>query len=127
MRRPRGDEITIEHLARHTAGIPHRVTECDEGAVPRTAADMVQLVIERVERDGLLVEPGTNSVYSSAGYSVLARVLELTGGASWEELRIPHDPALRRDEGGVVRGLLWDDHEMPCVDLAEADPIPRPN
>lgn len=79
---PRGDEITVENLLRHRAGIAHRVTEPQEETVPRTAADMVEFA----KRKDLLFDPGERSVYSSAGYSVLARVLELVGGASYQEL-----------------------------------------
>lgn len=38
---PRGDEITIGHLARHRSGIPHRVTEYADETVPHSAADIV--------------------------------------------------------------------------------------
>ena len=79
---PRGDEITVEHLLRHRSGLPHRVTTPAEETVRRTAADMVELA----KRAELLFDPGSRSAYSSAGYSVLARVLELAGGESWAEL-----------------------------------------
>jgi CubicO group peptidase (beta-lactamase class C family) len=88
---PSGDEIILADLANHTAGIPHRVTEPDGEAIPRSAADMVELVKQK----GLFAPPGGDRVYSSAGYSVMARVLELAGGASWGELmqREVFDPA----------------------------------
>lgn len=70
---PRGDEITINHLLNHRAGIPHRVTSAQQERVPHTAAEMVELA----KRKPLLFEPGEKSVYSSAGYSVLARVVEI--------------------------------------------------
>ncbi len=79
---PRGDRITIEHLMRHRSGIPHRVTvEADE-MVPHTAEDMVRFAAKRE----LAFEPGTASLYSSGGYSVLARVLELAGGKPYAQL-----------------------------------------
>lgn len=79
---PRGEEITVEHLLRHRSGIAHRVTEESEETVPRTAAEMVELAARRE----LLFEPGSQSSYSSAGYSVLARVLELAGGRPYGRL-----------------------------------------
>lgn len=79
---PRGDAITVEHLLRHRAGIPHRLTTPEEETVPRTAADMVELARDT----DLLFEPGERSVYSSGGYSVLARVLEIAGGMPYEDL-----------------------------------------
>lgn len=79
---PRGDRITIEHLIRHRSGIAHRVTvEADE-MVPHTSEDMVRFAARRE----LAFEPGTSSLYSSAGYSVLARVLELAGRKPYAEL-----------------------------------------
>ncbi|MGB7295415.1 MAG: serine hydrolase [Candidatus Aminicenantales bacterium] len=79
---PEGDTITIDHLLNHRAGIPHRVTTPEQETVPRTAADMVELAKQK----GLSFPRGARSVYSSAGYSVLARVLELAGGKPYEDL-----------------------------------------
>lgn len=79
---PRGDEITVEHLLRHRSGIPHRVTSDLDVLVPQSAADMVALA----SKVPLQFEPGTRRGYSSAGYSVLARVLELASGRSYAEL-----------------------------------------
>lgn len=79
---PKADVITVTHLLNHRAGIPHRVTTREQEVVPHTAADMVEFA----KRKELLLEPGAESVYSSAGFSVLARVLELAGGKSYAEL-----------------------------------------
>ena len=79
---PRGDRITVEHLMRHRSGIPHRVTTEADELVPHTAEDMVRFAAARE----LAFEPGTSSLYSSGGYSVLARVLELAGEKRYAEL-----------------------------------------
>jgi CubicO group peptidase (beta-lactamase class C family) len=79
---PSGDKITVEHLARHRAGIPHRLMEEHDETVPRSAEDMVEFA----KRKSLTFEPGERHSYSSGGYSVLARVLELAGGGSYAEL-----------------------------------------
>lgn len=79
---PRATEITIEHLLRHRAGIRHRVTKPLQEARPRTAADMVELA----KHEPLVFEPGRRSAYSSAGYSVLARVLELVEGKPFRRI-----------------------------------------
>ncbi len=79
---PHGDSITIGHLLRHRAGIPHRVTTDADETVPHTASDMVEFA----KKAPLMFRPGERSSYSSAGYSVLARVLELAGGKPYGEL-----------------------------------------
>lgn len=79
---PRAAEITVDHLLRHRSGIPHRVTADGDVSTPRTATDMAGLAGEAE----LLFEPGSRRGYSSAGYSVLARVLEVASGVSYAEL-----------------------------------------
>ena len=79
---PRADEITVSHLLNHRACIPHRVTTATEETMPRTAADMVELARNA---EMLPHEPGEESVYSSAGFSVLARVCELAGEMSYAD------------------------------------------
>jgi len=79
---PRAEEITVKDLLNHSAGIPHRVTEPLDETRPQTPASMVELAAGKE----LLFEPGTKSVYSSAGFSVLARVLELAGEKPYAEL-----------------------------------------
>jgi CubicO group peptidase (beta-lactamase class C family) len=79
---PQGDSITIEHLLRHRAGIPHRLTSDEDEKAPHTAADMVEFA----KKATLTHKPGEKSAYSSGGFSVLARVLELAGGADYGAL-----------------------------------------
>ena len=80
---PRGSVITLSHLLNHRACIEHRVTTEKDETQPHTAADMVALV----KKSTLLSHaPGEKSVYSSAGFSVLARVLEIASGMSYGEL-----------------------------------------
>jgi CubicO group peptidase (beta-lactamase class C family) len=76
---PCGDQITISHLLNHRAGIPHRVTRACDEIRPTTAAEMV----EYVKKAQLMFAPGEKSVYSSAGYSVLARIIELATGQTY--------------------------------------------
>jgi CubicO group peptidase (beta-lactamase class C family) len=79
---PNGSVITVEHLMRHRAGIPHRVTTEEQESQPQDAASMVRLAAKATP----LFPPGERSSYSSAGYSVLARVLELAAGKSYDSL-----------------------------------------
>jgi CubicO group peptidase (beta-lactamase class C family) len=78
----KGDSITVEHLLRHRAGIPHRVTEDKDEIVPHSAADMVEFA----KQAKLEFSPGSRYSYSSGGFSVLARVLELASGKPYGEL-----------------------------------------
>lgn len=79
---PNGDRITVEHLLRHRSGIPHRVTSDADESKPMTAAEVVELA----KKAKLLFAPGDSSSYSSGGFSVLARVLELASGRSYADL-----------------------------------------
>ena len=83
---PRAEEITVGDLLEHSAGIRHRVTEPLDETRPQTPTSMVELAA----KTALVFEPGTDSVYSSAGFSVLARVLELAGGKPYAELLAEH-------------------------------------
>src|SRR5215510_10220421 len=79
---PNGDKITIEMLARHRSGIPHRVMPPEAESVAYSSAEFV----EKVKQAKLAFEPGTSRLYSSAGYSVLARVLEIVSGKTYGQL-----------------------------------------
>ncbi len=79
---PNGNKITIEMLARHRSGIPHRVMPPEAESVAYTSAEF----IEKVKQAKLLFEPGTSSLYSSAGYSTLSRALEIASGKPYGQL-----------------------------------------
>ena len=79
---PNGEKITIEMLARHRSGIPHRVMPPEAESMAYTSAEFV----EKVKLAKLAFEPGTSRLYSSAGYAVLARVLEIASGKTYSEL-----------------------------------------
>lgn len=99
--------ITVTQLLQHTAGIPHRVTKADDERHRMTPAD----VTARAGETPLLFEPGARSVYSSAGYTVLARVLEVASGKSWDDLV--------RERVIVPAGL---GHTVPSAALADRLP-----
>jgi CubicO group peptidase (beta-lactamase class C family) len=79
---PSGDKITIEMLARHRSGIMHRVMPSEAESLAYTSAEFV----EKVKLAKLAFEPGSGNLYSSAGYAVLARVLEIVSGKTYSEL-----------------------------------------
>jgi CubicO group peptidase (beta-lactamase class C family) len=79
---PSGEKITIEMLARHRSGIPHRVMPAEAESVAYTSAEFV----EKVKAAKLVFEPGTSRLYSSGGFAVLARVLEIASGKTYSQL-----------------------------------------
>ena len=79
---PNGEQITVEMLIQHRSGLPHRGTKEEEETLRYTAADMV----EKARQVKLEFKPGERESYSSLGYSVLARVLELASGKSFSQL-----------------------------------------
>ena len=54
----------------------------EEESLPYTSAEFV----EKVKQATLDFEPGTQSSYSSAGYAVLARALEIASGKPYTQL-----------------------------------------
>ena len=81
-----GERITVEHLINHRAGIPHRVTEPQEETRPWSTVE----VAARAAQAAPLCAPGERSIYSSAGFTVLAHVLERAAGAPYDELIARH-------------------------------------
>jgi CubicO group peptidase (beta-lactamase class C family) len=81
-RGPQGGAPTIEQLLKHTAGVPHRVTTEVEETQPWDAT----AIVERVKARGLMFEPGSEESYSSAGYTCLARVVEIVEGRPFEDV-----------------------------------------
>lgn len=79
---PRGERITIEHLMRHRSGIPHELVPDSLATQPMSAAQMVE-VAKRLPLD---FEPGSRSNYSSGGFTVLARILEIASGKDYAML-----------------------------------------
>ena len=70
---PEGGHPTVRDLLTHQAGVPFRVTTKLEETLPLQPAD----IVERVKTKGLLFEPGTAELYSSAGFTSVARIVEI--------------------------------------------------
>jgi CubicO group peptidase (beta-lactamase class C family) len=79
---PKADSITIGLLLQHRSGVPHEILPDSESVRPRTAAEMV----ERAKRLPLDFPPGARSSYSTGGFTVLARVLEIASGKTYGQL-----------------------------------------
>jgi CubicO group peptidase (beta-lactamase class C family) len=83
---PRADRITIEHLLRHRSGIRHEIVPDSLATRPRSAAEMVELA-KQLPFD---FDPGAKTSYSSGGFTVLARILELASGKDYQSLLDEH-------------------------------------
>jgi CubicO group peptidase (beta-lactamase class C family) len=70
---PKGGAPTIRQLLDHKAGVPWRVTKPIDETQRLLPAD----IVERIKKVGLLFEPGSEELYSSAAYTALARVIEV--------------------------------------------------
>ena len=125
---PNGDKITVDMLANHRSGIPHRVMPPEMETVAYTSSEMV----DKIKAAKLEFEPGTKYLYSSAGYAVLARILELASGESYAALldRFVFKPArlthsLQYDAASIIprraNDYLLDGHGVfnaPSKDLS---------
>ncbi len=96
---PNSEKITVDMLANHRSGIPHRVMPPEMENTYYTSTAMVK----NIARAKLEFEPGARELYSSAGYSVLARVLEIASGKTYSQLLQQHvfKPA------GMKNSLDW--------------------
>lgn len=108
---PGGGIPTIRHLLEHKAGVPFRVTSAADETVPLQLAD----IVARVQEKGLLFDPGTKELYSSAGYSCLARVIEVV-----EQLRF--DSILARRIFRPASMSRATDETRPLVMTGRAEP-----
>ncbi len=110
---PNGGKPTIEQLVKHTAGVPHRVTTPAEEMLPLHPAD----IVERVKARGLLFEPGSQELYSSAGYTCLARIIEIIEGRSFEDALAEEifKPAQMKSAMSETRPRLMPSRALPYV------------
>ncbi|HEX6279161.1 MAG TPA: serine hydrolase domain-containing protein [Pyrinomonadaceae bacterium] len=103
---PSGDKITINMIHQHRSGILHRVMPPEMESVPVTSAEMV----EKVKLAKLAFEPGTQRLYSSGGFAVLARVLEIASGKAYADMlkQYVFDPAGMKDSMDFVGGAIME-------------------
>ena len=81
---PQPSPITIHHLLTHTGALPlYRLPESQEIPVKRnqTLVDYV-IFLSKQEPE---YEPGTQFRYSSGGFAILGRVIEVVSGQSYEQ------------------------------------------
>lgn len=78
------DRITIRHLLTHTAGLPfQRPPEIEDITIKRdrTLSEVVTLLAKQEPE----YEPGTRFRYSSGGFAILGRVIEVVAGKPYEQ------------------------------------------
>jgi CubicO group peptidase (beta-lactamase class C family) len=79
---PNGGRPTVRDLLTHRAGVPFRVTTPLEETQHLDPAD----IVERVKAKALLFEPGTAELYSSAGFTTVARIVEVVANKPFDEV-----------------------------------------
>lgn len=79
---PRGGVATVRDLLNHRAGVPHRVTTAPEETQPLHPSD----IVDRVRAAGLSFDPRSTEQYSSAGFTCLARVIEVIEGKPFDAI-----------------------------------------
>jgi CubicO group peptidase (beta-lactamase class C family) len=78
------NSITIRHLLTHTAGLPtNRPSEIENITIKRdrTLADVVDVLAKQQPE----YEPGTRFKYSSGGFAILGRIIEVVAGVPYEQ------------------------------------------
>lgn len=116
---PRGDEITIDMLLRHSAGIPGEHTLPDANTRRDEWMPLAEYV-DWISTQPLDFDPGTGSAYSNTGYSLLAYLVEVASNQPFESF--VHDALLAPlgmtrtatdDETALIQGRAEGYHPGP--------------
>ena len=98
---PNAKRITIRQLLDHTAGIAHT----DQLAwMDMQRAMSVDDIVDGLSREELLFPPGHGKQYSNGGYALLAKVIEIASGKSFDNFI---------DSEIAARGFTSFGHETP--------------
>jgi CubicO group peptidase (beta-lactamase class C family) len=108
---PKGGRATVRDLLTHRAGVPFRVTTEIEETRHLQPAD----VVERTRKAGVLFEPGTTELYSSAGFTCLARLIEIVEKKPFDVVLAERifRPASMTSATGETGQQLMPDRAMP--------------
>ncbi|MEY4605998.1 MAG: hypothetical protein RLY45_758, partial [Actinomycetota bacterium] len=100
---PHGDDITLDHLARHQSGIPGSF---DSDWLTANIGEDARTWIRSGE---LAFDPGARHAYSRVGYTLLAWALEEASGVTWQE-------AMRTmaSEAGAGATFVIDEERSPA-------------
>lgn len=100
--------ITIEHLLEHTAGLhEYHDTKGDFEEMDREKA------VKTILNQKLRFEPGAREAYSNSGYTLLAVIIELVSGQSYQSFLKEYlfKPA-GMNRTGFYRDPLWEEDEV---------------
>lgn len=77
--------IGLRQLLSHTSGLPE---DLPPGTLPARGMPDLQAITDALIGQSLVYEPGTQLIYSNAGYALICRVVErVTGHDLWDEAR----------------------------------------
>ena len=84
----KGVKITLKHLATHHSGLPRLPNNLDLGKDPGNpyAYYDEKMLLEFLEKNKLIIEPGTKYGYSNLGAGLLGYILTKESGMSLEDL-----------------------------------------
>jgi CubicO group peptidase (beta-lactamase class C family) len=80
---PYADKITIHHLLTHSSGLPN-YTDKMEIYLKRMYPFNPDELLNAIQNEKLLFEPGTDFLYSNTGYILLGAIIERVSGQSYE-------------------------------------------
>jgi CubicO group peptidase (beta-lactamase class C family) len=104
--------ITVEHLMRHTSGIPDYEARLELGSEKYMAfmsrPGATGEILEQARKDTLEFAPGSKFSYSNTGYIVLSYVIERAAGVPFADFvrRTLLDPAGMKDSGVLGTGRV---------------------
>lgn len=95
--------LTLAHLLSHTGGIDGDVI-FDAGR----GKDVLRRFMSQIHEIGLLFAPGANFSYANVSYNILGRIVEVAGGAAFED---------------AIAALLRKTHELSRIAVLPDDKI----
>ena len=81
---PRARAITLEQVLTHSSGLPDVDDDGYGWDHPETDADALRRYVAGLSNLTLLFAPGTDYAYSNIGFEILARVIEVLDGVTFE-------------------------------------------
>ncbi|MEM7051577.1 MAG: alpha/beta fold hydrolase [Acidobacteriota bacterium] len=117
---PNADEIIVAQLLDHSSGIPH--SNAQPWGNAKTSLSLDEIVARLAELP-LDFPPGENKRYSNGGYAVLAKVMEVAGGGTYDQVLEDtlFEPLGMKDSGHLADAR----HPVPAMATGyEPGPVP---